>query len=597
MAYIEPDFIEQLCQEANIVEVIGRSVKLQRRGSDYIGLCPFHDEKSPSFSVSPSKQVYYCFGCGEGGNVYSFLQNYGKVGFVDAVEQLASIYGRQVPRVQSDVKRKLKRQEYQSREQAALALLQNLSAYFGEQLRAQASGPVGAYLQERGLFPETVQAFALGYAPSTPLIELYPEQKDLLVELGLAYEDERSGRNPLADRLIFPIRDAKGRVMGFGGRALRPEHQPKYLNSKDSLIYHKGELLYGLFEAIQQRSLGSHLIFCEGYMDVIMLAQHGAGAAVAGLGTALTESQLALGFRYAQKLLFAFDGDAAGKKAAVKAMFTAFNQLQDGRGVDFVFLPEGEDPDSFIQKQGLEAWSSLLQQAQPLSRFLQDYARERYGLDSVESRSRCAHELMPELARIPEGIFKSSLLQSLKGLLQLPDDYQQPQPVVVAELPRPPAPRITTNSRAHQLLSRVTSLIYANPESIPTIAPQLLAELQADESLADLYQLIYQICEQYSERGYLDDGYFLGGWHDSDLLAGIKSALLEPIVADGDAISASIGALLRMQTNKAYQQRIAELSARDFASLSSSEHSELRGLLAALRANRGAPAGLAVTTS
>ena len=576
MALIEPDFIEQLRQDSDIVEVVGKYVDLQRRSGKYFGLCPFHDEKTPSFNVDPAKQLYYCFGCGQGGDTLGFIKNYSNVGFTDAVEQLAAIYGRRVPKVKHDINKQIKLRNHKSREQMAQALLGQLSEYFQQQLRAHANARIGSYLQERAINAETVSRFALGYSPPAGFTDLFAEQGDLLVELGLAKAEDQQARNPFAERFIFPIRGQQGAVAGFGGRALDVKHHPKYLNSKDSFVFKKGEMLYGLYEALQARNIGNRLVVCEGYMDVVMLAQHGASAAVASLGTALSSSQIALGFRYAEKLIFAFDGDGAGQKAAAKAMFSALSQLRDGRSVEFVFLPEGEDPDSYIRKQSLSGWEDLLQQAQPLSTFLQNYARSNFALDSVEGRSRCAQQLLPELVKIPEGYFQQALLNSMRKLLQLPDNFQPKSKATAPERARL-AP-INTQGHAYQLLNRVASMVYANPQVLPQLQPDLLQAVQREESLSELYKLIYQLCDQYCEHGYIDNGYFLGAWHDSLLLPAIKSALLEPVKTSASTLNENLQALLDMHSNKLRQQRIRELSTRDFISLSLHEQQELRKL-------------------
>ena len=579
MPLIEPNFIDQLRQESDLVEVVGKYVELQRRGGKYVGLCPFHDEKTPSFNVDPTKQLYYCFGCGQGGDTLSFIKNYSGVGFSDAVEQLAGLYGRSVPRVQNSINQQMRARTRKSREQGARDLLGRLSDYFQEQLRAQANGTPGSYLLARGINAETVQRFALGYAPTTSFVELFPEQAELLIELGLAKQDNQQARNPLADRLIFPIRGAQGEVAGFGARALASDQQPKYLNSKDSFIFKKSETLYGLHEALVARNIGNRLVFCEGYMDVVMLAQHGASAAVASLGTALTDQQIALGFRYADKLVFAFDGDAAGQKAASKAMFNALSHLRDGRSVEFAFLPEGEDPDSFVRQHSLDAWEELLQGAKPLSTFLQDYARAEFDLDSVEGRSRCAARLLPELQSVPEGYFQHALMSSTRKLLQLADDFQPPVRAPRHD-PRPLPSAPSARAEADRLLTRVASMAYANPKELARLDPELLQQLQRDPGLVEFYHLVYQLCDQYSEHGHLDHGYFLGAWHDSQFLTAIKNALSEPVPATVDTLNANLHALLRKQGAQQRQARIRELSERDFISLSEPEQQELRRLLA-----------------
>ena len=581
MATIEPDFIERLKRDSDIADIIGKYVELNRRGNSYVGLCPFHDEKTPSFHVDAAKQLYYCFGCGKGGDSLSFVQEYSHLGFSDAVEQIAAMYGLSVPKREESIERKLKRSEHKSREQIAQALLGQLSQYFQQQLRINAAGQSGAYLHQRGLSPESVERFALGYAPAQSLYELFPEHRQLLVELGLVREDSSNGNTTFAERLIFPIRDTRGRVAGFGGRALNPEKQPKYLNSKDSFIFSKGEMLYGLYEANQARKTSGRIVVCEGYMDVVMLAQHGAPPAVAGLGTALTSKQIALAFRYADKLIFAFDGDEAGSRAASKAMFNSFSQLKDGRSVDFAFLPAGEDPDSLVRAQGLEAWEQILQQAQPLSEYLQSYARANFDLEAIEGRSRCAHQLLPQLEGIPSGYFQQGLLATVRKLLQLPEDFQlhsEPEPVRKVAMPA-----IVPQSRAHQLLSRIASMVYANPQILTELKPELLAKLEQDASLRDLFELIYQICDQHSEHGQLDNGYFLGTWHDSFLYPALTSALLEPVRVSADTLNQNLEALLKMQQRRGFKQRIKELSSREFISLSPQEQDELRALLAGAR--------------
>ena len=385
---IPQSFIQELLARVDIVEVVGRHVQLKKGGANYMGLCPFHGEKSPSFSVSPSKQFYHCFGCGQHGNAIGFLMAHTGVGFVEAVKDLAQQLGLPVPEDDASPQDRA-RAAAQRQQQASLSqvLAQAAEAYRLQLKRAPAAID---YLKGRGLTGQVAKTFGLGYAPPgwRFLSTVYPDYQDSqLVSAGLviAAEDDDAAQaggegarearryDRFRDRIMFPIRNVKGEVIGFGGRVMG-HGEPKYLNSPETPVFSKGHELYGLFEARSAIRQAGYVLVTEGYMDVVALAQLGFPQAVATLGTACTADHVRLLFRFSDAVVFSFDGDAAGRRAARKALEAALPWASDTRSVRFLFLPPEHDPDSYVRAHGSEAFEQCIRQAVPLSRFLQDVA-------------------------------------------------------------------------------------------------------------------------------------------------------------------------------------------------------------------------------
>lgn len=416
MSRIPQSFIDDLLTRIDIVDVIDRRVKLKRTGKNYSACCPFHDEKTPSFTVSPDKQFYYCFGCGASGNAMGFLMEYERQGFVDAIESLAQTAGLEVPRETNRQDRPKQNLKYKK----LYELTQNTSLHFQQQLKQhpQRDKPVN-YLKNRGLTGVVARNFCMGYAPpgwDNLLTKLgtNEEQRRLLIDAGLLVDkpEEKKLYDRFRHRIMFPIRDIRGRVIGFGGRVLGDD-KPKYLNSPETDIFHKGRELYGLYEARQSNRNLENLIVVEGYMDVIALAQYGITNAVATLGTACGEDHLKLAFRFVSEVIFCFDGDKAGRTAARRAMSNCLSSMEDGRQIKFLFLAEGQDPDTLVRQIGTDRFNALAKDAVPLEEFLFEVAADNLDTSSMEGRARFSKIAAPLVGQLPEGVYRQLMFDNL----------------------------------------------------------------------------------------------------------------------------------------------------------------------------------------
>ncbi|RGE45155.1 DNA primase [Comamonas testosteroni] len=418
---IPQSFIQELLSRVDVVDIVGRYVQLKKGGANFMGLCPFHGEKSPSFTVSPSKQFYHCFGCGKNGNAIGFLMEHAGMGFVEAVQELANQCGLQVP--QDDISPAERQRQAQQKQKAETLsdLLEKAGESYRKHLRAAPKAI--EYLKKRGVSGEVSKRFGLGYAPPGwhGLASVFAEyDSPQLEECGLVIVSEEDSRryDRFRDRLMFPIRNVKGECIGFGGRVFGDE-KPKYLNSPETPVFHKGRELYGLFEARQAlRDMGYALV-TEGYMDVVALAQLGFANAVATLGTACTPEHVQKLFRFTDAVVFSFDGDGAGRRAARKALDAALPLATDTRSIKFLFLPSEHDPDSFIREFGPEAFSRYVGDATPLSRFLIEAASEGCDLGQTEGRAHMASNARPLWSQLPDGALKRQLLAEIASLAQL----------------------------------------------------------------------------------------------------------------------------------------------------------------------------------
>ena len=418
---IPQDFIDNLISRVDIVEVIDARVPLKKAGRDYSACCPFHNEKTPSFTVSPTKQFYYCFGCGANGTALKFLMEFERLSFPEAVKELAGGLGMSVPNNGTPSAPPV--------DQGLLDLMEKAAAWYREQLSSHPQARMCQdYLRQRGLDRNTVDAFQIGFAPpgwdnlgkalgrspgsSTGLAER-------LVISGLMIEKDDGKRyDRFRERLMFPIRDRRGRVIGFGGRAFG-DAKPKYLNSPESPVFHKGQELYGLHELIERREKPGQIVVVEGYMDVIALAQFGIGYAVAALGTSISAEHLRRLFRITPNLVFCFDGDRAGREAAWRGLKVALPFMEEGRQLRFLLLPEGEDPDTLVRKGGSKAFDQRLAAAQPLSEYLFSELRQQTDLSSPEGRARLAELAGPLITRLPDGVYRHLVLERLGSLVDM----------------------------------------------------------------------------------------------------------------------------------------------------------------------------------
>jgi DNA primase len=421
---IPQTFVQELLARADVVEIVGRYVPLKKGGANFMGLCPFHSEKSPSFSVSPTKQFYHCFGCGKTGNAIGFLMEHAGMSFVEAVQDLAQQFGMKVPEDDASPQDRARAAEQRQKQSTLNEVLEKACLAYQKQLKG--SERAVAYFKGRGLSGRIAKQFGLGYAPEgwRSLASVFPNYDDpLLVESGLVILSEEEGQEAkrydrFRDRVMFPIRNIKGEYIGFGGRVLGDD-KPKYLNSPETPVFSKGRELYGLFEARNALREHGYALVTEGYMDVVALAQLGFPNAVATLGTACTPEHVHKLFRFTDSVVFSFDGDSAGRRAARKALDAALPLATDVRSVKFLFLPPEHDPDSFIRAHGKEAFARYVSEAVPLSRFLIDAARDGCDLHSAEGRAHLASNAKPLWELLPAGALKQQLLAEIADLVQL----------------------------------------------------------------------------------------------------------------------------------------------------------------------------------
>ena len=419
---IPEDFIQILLSRVDIVEIVSARVKLRKQGANHMGCCPFHAEKTASFSVSQTKQFYYCFGCGASGNAIGFLMNFDKLEFVEAVEELARFSGLEIPRVQELHSPSTPPQKTEK----VLEVLQKSAEFYQRQLRTHPAREAAVdYLKNRGVTGLIAQQFSLGYAPEgwSNLLDFLGgtiEKNQLLMEAGLLIQNE-SGKyyDRFRHRVIFPIRNRKGLVIGFGARSILPEDQPKYLNSPETVVFHKGSELYGLYELRQHRGLPEKILITEGYMDVIALAQFELWFTVATLGTATSKTHVETLLKQSRHLIFCFDGDRAGREAAWRALQVCLPFMTGDYKIEFLFLPPEHDPDSFVRSLGREAFEQALNQASPLSETLLSHLEAEYSLNDIESKAQFVRALMPYLAKLPKGPYQDLLMHAVADKVQM----------------------------------------------------------------------------------------------------------------------------------------------------------------------------------
>ncbi|MBL4583575.1 MAG: DNA primase [Pseudomonadales bacterium] len=596
---IPQSFIEDLLTRIDIIEVVDSRTPLKRAGKNYTGLCPFHQEKTPSFSVSADKQLYYCFGCGAGGNAISFLMDYDRLEFTEVIEQLASQAGLVVPRSdQHDDKR--------SKQRATIyELLQRVDEYYQEQLRSHNEAELAKqYLKDRGLSGKLAKQFGLGFAPPgwQNLLHRFPDedQRGMLQQCGLLVSKENGRRyDQFRHRITFPIRDQRGRVIAFGGRVMGDD-KPKYINSPESAVFHKGQELYGLFEARKANRDLKRVIVVEGYMDVIMLAQHGFTEAVATLGTAINTSHLERIFRNCSEVIFCFDGDRAGKAAAWRALEAASPVMTDGRRARFLMLPEGEDPDSLVQKDGFEGFSERLKQALPLSDYLFGQLTQNIDMRADEGRAQLAAEARPIIQRFPRGVFYQLMVDKLaeatgmpkqdmatylntgkktgssgQGQQHAPRQNAGPRPVNAKPISVAP---VHKGFRQHQLpsLDAATMLLLHSP-SLAQVAPDL-TDMNAAENPE--LSLLIELIARFKQDPLINIGILMSHWQGTPKGARVvQLASRQTLLEEEQFEPEFLGAIKRLRENQG-EARFKELSQRPLSSLLPEEKVELREWLA-----------------
>ncbi|PIT77976.1 DNA primase [Limnohabitans sp. G3-2] len=418
---IPQSFIQELLSRVDVVDIVGKYVQLKKGGANFMGLCPFHGEKSPSFSVSPTKQFFHCFGCGKNGNAIGFLMEHAGMTFIEAVKDLAQQTGMQVPEEQQSPEDRARAAAAKAKQDSLSDVLEKAGEAYRDQLKITPHAI--DYLKGRGLSGQIAKRFGLGYAPEgwRSLASIFPKYDDpLLAESGLVIVNEEDDKryDRFRDRIMFPIRNIKGECIGFGGRVIG-SGTPKYLNSPETPVFHKGRELYGLYEAREALHSAGYVLVTEGYMDVVALAQLGFANAVATLGTACTPDHVQKLFRFTDAVVFSFDGDGAGRRAARKALDGALPYATDVRSIKFLFLPAEHDPDSYVRAFGQEAFAQQIKLAMPLSRFLIEAASADCDLHTAEGRARLSSQARPLWQLLPEGALKQQLLSELAQLIQL----------------------------------------------------------------------------------------------------------------------------------------------------------------------------------
>ena len=507
---IPRSFIDDLLSRIDIVEIISTKVGLKKRGANHVACCPFHDEKSPSFSVSQTKQFFYCFGCGASGNAIGFLMDYERMGFIEAVETLAVQAGMEVPKeavagAKSD------------KQVALYHCLADITVYYQKQLLQHAD--IIAYVKQRGLSRSNCERFAVGYAPAgwDNVLKIFApdaKAKQQLTTAGmLIAKDNGSSYDRFRARLMFPIRDPRGRTLGFGGRVL-DDGMPKYLNSPETPIFQKGRELYGLYEALQVNRHLDQALIVEGYMDVLALAEQGIDYAVATLGTATSKEHLQCLFRYTEAIIFCFDGDRAGRQAAWRALEVSLPLLQDGRQIRFIFLPDGDDPDSYVLRHKKAGFEQLLQQAVALPDFLLQHLSEDINLDHVDGLARLASQAAPLLVQIPGKILQQLVIERLSQIVRMSPEklrgLMQAKPTQVAA---PQSKNMAPLGRTASPLRLLVSLLLQQPALVLHVEDE--AALVQETELAGV-ALFCQLVTYIKQSSGSTTGQVLEYWRDTE---------------------------------------------------------------------------------
>jgi DNA primase len=490
---IPPEFIDEVLARTDIVEILEGRVALKKTGQNYSGLCPFHDEKTPSFSVSQAKQFYYCFGCQASGSALKFLMEFDRMDFVAAVEYLAQRVGMEVPQ-----DRKVNKEVAEKRK-SLYDILEQSNTFYKDQLRQHAEKNRAVdYLKGRGLTGEIAAAFSLGFAPPgwdnlMGKLAVSNADRQLLIDSGMLTENADEGKtyDRFRDRIMFPIRDLRGRTIAFGGRVLDDEARPKYLNSAETPVFHKGRELYGLYEARKQKL--DKLVVVEGYMDVVALAQHGVRYCVATLGTATSTDHIDRMFRIVPQIIFCFDGDDAGRNAAWKALKSTLPAMEDGCDARFLFVPDGDDPDSLIRREGREKFEQRLDAALGLTEFLFQTLQNGLDLEAIEGRAALSKLAVPLIAEIPDGVFKQLVIRELSDRTGLPTeqligvtglDQRRPKNVLSGRQV------IQRQLQQSKLAEHVTNILLRQPENANLLDDEDIAKLESEPEWQLLVELI-----------------------------------------------------------------------------------------------------------
>ncbi|EKA6056014.1 DNA primase [Vibrio parahaemolyticus] len=513
--HIPRSFIDDLLARLDIVDIIDARVKLKKKGKNYGACCPFHNEKTPSFSVSQEKQFYHCFGCGAHGNAIDFMMEFERLEFVEAIEELASYLGLDVPREQrsgGSGRFNSGPQASSSEKRSLYDLMGSIAQFYRNQLKQPSSKVAIEYLKDRGLSGEIVQKFGIGYvADEWDLVRKNfgqnKDNQDMLVTGGMLIENDKGNRyDRFRGRIMFPIRDRRGRVIGFGGRVLG-EGTPKYLNSPETPIFHKGKELYGLYEVLQAHREPAQILVVEGYMDVVALAQYGVDYSVASLGTSTTGDHIQMLFRQTNTVVCCYDGDRAGKEAAWRALENALQFLKTGNTLKFLFLPDGEDPDSYVRKYGKAAFEQQIEQATPLSSYLFDNLIELHqiNLGNNEGKSALRAYASALIDKIPDPYFQELLEKLLDERTGFDNRLRQPRKKISETRPQPHKEIKRTPMR------EVIALLIQNP-SYAQMVPDLSSV--RDLSIPGL-SLFADVLDKCQAHPHINTGQLLEHWRNS----------------------------------------------------------------------------------
>ncbi len=576
---IPQSFIDELLARPDIVELLDSRVRLKKAGKNYQACCPFHNEKSPSFSVSQEKQFYHCFGCGAHGNAIGFLMEYDGLNFPDAIDDLAGQLGLTVPREENG--------SYSTSSTPAVSadqyqLMEQANRFFQGQLRQ--APPAIDYLKGRGLSGEVVKKYGIGYAPAgwDGLRQLLARSRDLeqqLITLGMLIQKDNGGSyDRFRDRIMFPIRDRRGRIIGFGGRVLG-DGTPKYLNSPETPIFHKGKELFGLYEVKEAQRNPARILIVEGYMDVVALAQYGIDYAVASLGTATTSDHMQLLFRTAPEIICCYDGDKAGREAAWRALENALPGLQDGRELKFAFLPQEHDPDSFVRAHGREAFEEYLNQAQPFSDFLFERLARDLNLSGEAGQNELANKAVALIRRVPEGFTREGLITKLSQQLRWGENERRLRDIFARQEKEEQQPETPTARNSKIKLTpvrRAIALVVQHPQvaaKLPPLPHELLG--LREPGIGFLLQLLTLL-----HNNPMTTGQLLEQWRGTKEGEGLaRLAALDEVTA-GENILEELEDTCAYLIDLFLQQRMAELQHKaSNGGLSQEEKQELLLLL------------------
>ncbi len=567
-------FIDDLLAKTDIVELIHARVKLKKAGRDYQACCPFHHEKTPSFTVSQKKQFYHCFGCGAHGNAISFLMEYDKLEFVEAIEELAGMLGLEIPR-ENKAQFHGKQIGYQTKRNL-YELMQEIAQFYQQQLTLHI--PAQSYLQQRGVSSEIIERFQIGFVPNTfdSILQHFAKTKDdqqKLFDLGMLSRNDRGDiYDRFRHRIMFPIRDRRGRTIAFGGRVLNDD-KPKYLNSPESATYHKGNELYGLFEALQCNESPEMLLVVEGYMDVVALAQFGIDYAVASLGTATTAEQIQLLFRSTEQAICCYDGDRAGREAAWRAFENALPYLEDGRQLKFIFLPDGEDPDSFIRQYGKTGFEDYIKKAQSLSEFLFSSLTPQVDFSTKEGKAKLAALAIPLIKKIPGEMLRLSLRNTLAQKLGILDQAQ-----LESMIPTYSEVKIHHQAQTvkHTPMRLLIGLLLQNPE-LAQLVPNLTPLRVLNESGLELFEKLTALCQ---EKIGITTGQILEYWRDTEYSKALEILAFWDHLVEDEKIEETFKDTLRYFYFQLIEREIDALIAKDRSTgLNPNERQKLTQLL------------------